>query len=55
VSFAPTENRHDLFLWKDDFWCFREEFSEQWLRAHDFRIVEYKSKEWLRVTAQPPH
>jgi len=55
VKSPATVSPHDLLLWEDGFWCFREEFSEQWLRAQDYRVVVCNSEEWLRRTAQPPH
>jgi len=54
VKSAGIESPHDLLLWEDGFWSFREEFCEQWLRAHDYRVVVRNSEEWLRITAQPP-
>ena len=50
VNSPAAASPHDLLLWEDGFWCFREEFSELWLRAHDYRVVAHNSEEWLRIT-----
>ncbi len=55
VKSASTENPNGLLLWEDGFWCFREAFSKQWLRARDYRVVAHNSEEWLRITAPPLH
>jgi hypothetical protein len=39
----------DILLWSDGFWCFREEFSPQFLRGDNYRVVPHRSEEWLRV------
>jgi hypothetical protein len=53
VIAEPPENPDDLLLWPDGFWCFREEFSEQWLRPHNFTVILRNSQDWLRITCQP--
>ena len=52
VNDSSSDNPQDLLLWEDGFWCFREEFSPQWLREHNYRIVPHGSDEWLRITAE---
>jgi len=29
-------NSEDILLWPDGFWCFREEFDREFMRADDF-------------------
>ena len=52
MNYSSSDNPQDLLLWEDGFWCFREEFSPQWLREHNYRIVPHGSDEWLRITAE---
>lgn len=51
---ASAENPDDLLLWPDGFWCFRDEYREQWLRAVDYRVILRGSDEWRAITAEPP-
>ncbi|HXC38302.1 MAG TPA: hypothetical protein VN667_05105 [Burkholderiales bacterium] len=52
---ASVENPDDLLLWPDGFWCFREEFSESWLRERDYRVIPLNCDEWVRITSEPAH
>ena len=45
-------NPQDILLWPDGFWCFREEFSPQFLRDDDYRVVPHKSDEWSGLAGQ---
>jgi hypothetical protein len=40
----------DILLWPDNFWCFRNELSNEFLRADDYRVVSRHSDEWLSCT-----
>jgi hypothetical protein len=42
-------NPHDILVWSDRFWCFREELSPAFLRDDNYRVVWCSSDEWLRV------
>ncbi len=45
---------NDIFLWPDNFWCFREEHCEKFLRGTDYRVIEHKSREWETLYAGHP-
>jgi len=45
-----SENPDDILLWPDGFWCFRKEFSEEFLRQDDYRVILRHSDEWLSRT-----
>jgi hypothetical protein len=47
-------NPHDIFVWPDAFWCFREEYRPAWLREENYRVVEAGSEEWFTVTRERP-
>jgi hypothetical protein len=50
-----TDNPIDVFLWFDKFWCFREEYSVDFLRdAMPYRVLEQDSPEWFKCT-RPAH
>jgi len=36
----------DILLWPDDFWCFRSELREEFLREDNYRVVSSHSDEW---------
>ncbi len=45
----------NILVWPDGFWCFREEFTAQFLRDDSYRVILHKSDEWLKLTdALPP-
>jgi hypothetical protein len=43
----------DILLWPDDFWCFRNELSKEFLRGDNYRVVSRHSDEWLSCTREP--
>jgi len=45
---------NDIFLWRDGFWCFREELSPAFLRDDDYREIVFSSDEWLRIISSRP-
>ena len=42
-------NSQDILIWPDGFWCFREEFSESFLRDDKYRVVETTTDEWVSL------
>ena len=38
--------RGDSLVWPDGFWCFRAEYSVEFLRSDDFREVRCGTAEW---------
>jgi len=48
-----VDHFHDIFLWPDAFWCFREEYSRDSLRGADYRVVSKDSEEWKSITDTP--
>jgi hypothetical protein len=42
-----SENPDDILLWPDNFWCFRKEFSQGFLRQDNYRVILHRSNEWL--------
>ncbi|MBI3715386.1 MAG: hypothetical protein HY255_05280 [Betaproteobacteria bacterium] len=49
-------NPDDIFLWPDGFWCFRAEFTPEFLRDDTYREIAYLSDEWKWVEANGlPH
>jgi len=36
-------------LWPDGFWCFREEFNREFMRADDYRVIMRQSDEWSKL------
>ena len=47
-------NPHDILVWPDGFWCFREEFSSKFLRDDNYRVIdpESQSDEWIGYSRQ---
>lgn len=43
----------DLFLWSDGFWCFRREYSTDFLRASHYRVVRTDEPEWIDLAERP--
>ena len=43
----------DIFLWPDDFWCYREEFAPAMLRDENYRVIEAGFEEWFIVSRTP--
>jgi hypothetical protein len=41
---------HDVYLWPDGFWCFREEYSDAYMRDNNYRLVAAALAEWFVVT-----
>ena len=41
-------NPEDILLWSDGFWCFREEFTPEFMRDEDYRVLPHQSEEWSR-------
>jgi len=39
----------DILQWPDDFWCFREELSEAFVRDDNYRVILCNSDEWKRI------
>ena len=44
----------NILIWPDGFWCFREEFSSEFLRDNNYRVVEHSTDEWLRILSKRP-
>ena len=44
-----TVNPNDILLWTDNFWCYREELSPEFLRDDKYREILRSSDEWLRM------
>jgi len=47
-------NLNDILLWRDGFWCFREELSPDFLRDDNYREIVFSSDEWLRIISARP-
>jgi hypothetical protein len=52
VMTAPgtTDNLFDVYLWPDDFWCFRNEARPEHMRGDEYRVVAVGTPEWSRIT-----
>ena len=48
-----AEHPLDVFVWKDGFWCFREEFSDKFLRDFNYRLIAFDSLEWTTYLHEP--
>ena len=44
----------DILLWPDNFWCFRDEFRQEFLRDDNYRVILQNSDEWLSYTTHSP-
>jgi hypothetical protein len=53
VPSTDLEHRNDIFEWADKFWCFREEYSSEFLRGTDYRVVPEDSEEWKSICNAP--
>ncbi len=38
-------NPNNLLVWPDGFWCYQEEYCEDFLRDQNYRVVEVDSEE----------
>ena len=47
-------NPHDILLWPDGFWCFREELDQNFLRDDNYRVILRYSNEWVKVQRPKP-
>ena len=47
-------NPDDILIWPDGFWCYREEFREDFLRGDNYRVVAHLSDEWQKIEAPDP-
>ncbi len=45
-------NPHDIFLWPDEFWCYRDERSLYLLRASNYRVIPEDDAEWVQLTME---
>ena len=43
------ENKRDVLLWPDDFWCFRDEHRHEMLRGCNYRAITEGSPEWVTI------
>lgn len=53
VAMYKPELPLDVLLWGDGFWCFRFEYSADFLRSGEYRLVKTDEPEWLEVTDFP--
>ena len=51
---SKMQDRLDILIWRDGFWCFREEFRMDWLRDDDCRVIETEIDEWLEIARKRP-
>ena len=49
ITSDRTENPADILLWPDGFWCLREEFNQNFLRDHNYRVIVHGCDEWLKL------
>jgi hypothetical protein len=47
VASGRNVNPKEILLWPDGFWCFREEFSQGFLRDGGYRAIPHGSDESL--------
>jgi hypothetical protein len=41
---------HDVLIWPDGVWCFREHFGNEFMRESNYRVIPDQSPEWMKVT-----
>lgn len=39
VNYAPVPHDHDVFLWPDGSWCYREHFAQLSDKRADFEVI----------------
>ena len=43
----------DILLWPDGFWCFRFELRDGFKRDYQYRVVQYQSEQWQKMSQWP--
>lgn len=46
-------NTNDVFVWNDGFWCFREEYSQEFGRSNNYSVLLHDSDKWVAHTREP--
>ena len=46
-------NTNDVFVWNDGFWCFREEYCQEFGRSNNYSVLLQCSDKWLEHTREP--
>jgi hypothetical protein len=56
IKLQETTAPIDIYLWPDQYWCYRSEFPNSFKEDYHYTLITVNSPEWLKLVAtrRPP-